>query len=213
MPGGQSPATPGLTLEAIERLLDAKIAPIAAKVERSTNFDEGRKRIARKGSADTPDPATVTTNSPNIDSIPDEATRNWARQVQREREAERAAQAEAADRAERDKAMNRLDALIAEAKPARPDLMRKLLVHDIKVGTDGKVYHDDGATLRPLDDVVREYAANDVFKPASGSQGTGTTPGVAPVIGKPNLMAHTASIKDPVARLQAQHALASRTGA
>ena len=213
--GDQPPANVGLTLEAIERLLDSKIAPVIQKVERISNSTAAQTRIARRGVADPAhqEPAPVTT-APNIDAIQDEATRNWARQVQRENEARAAREAEQAAEAERNKARTALDALIAQHKPARAERLKREMLPYLKVGTDGQVYHDDGAALRPVVDVFRENLADDVYRPASVTNGTGTVSGSAPVIGMTDAfrqeMAATATIADPIARATKQLEIQAR---
>lgn len=207
--GDQPPANVGLTLEAIEKLLDAKIAPVVHRVDRLSNSTAASARIARRGGSENvlQDQGQSPT-APNIDAIPDEATRAWARQVQRENEARSAREAEAEAEAARNKARYALEDLIAKHMPARPDRLKREMLPYLKVGTDGQVYHDDGSTLRPVVDVFRENLTDDVYKPTSVTNGTGTLSGSAPIIGSHDSyrieMAATAAIADPVARASRQ---------
>lgn len=222
--GDQPPVNAGLTLEAIERLLDNKIAPVVSEVARLKNDRGARERIARKGPTDqsatsSQEPAAVTPSAPNIDAIPDDATKAWARNAQATLDAIARREAEALEAAERNKSASALDALITRHKPARQERLRREMLPYLKVGTDGNVYHDDGAgTWRPIADVFAENLADDIFRPVSGSQGTGTTNGATPIIGTRSRyeseMAATANIADPVARLARQMELrASMNGA
>ncbi len=207
--GAQSPANTALTLEAIQAALRAETAPLRAELASLRNAQEAAKRIAKsKGpAAATPvtDGAAVNPNAPNLDIIPDDnPLKPWAKRAQETLEAIARREADAAAEAERNRAANALNALIDEHKPARAQKLRAMGTPYLKVGSDGKVYHDDGAVMRPVEEWFREQLADDIFKPASVSQGSGTTPGAAPVIGRPNVMAATAPIADPLDRLARQ---------
>lgn len=193
--------------------LDARLAPVLSEFRSLKNSEAARARIEAKGSrasaaaaqsATTPGAAAAGAsqgNAPDLDTIPDPATRAWVAQLQRENEARAQREAEAAEQAKRDKAANTLRTLIERDKPARPAKLFALLNPYLKVGTDGKVYHDDGEQMRPVEDVFREQLADDVFNPKSVAAGTGAASGVAPRIAATGASARYAQIADPEERL------------
>jgi hypothetical protein len=204
-------ANPGLTLDAVTAAIAAAIAPLRDEVRSVRNSEAARMRIAAKGgnvvAPATVDGAAAASGTPDPDSITDPATRAWAKQMQRENEARQQREAEAAEQARKDKASNALKALIDRDKPARAQKLFAMLNPYLKVGTDGKVYHDDGDELRPVEDVFREHIADEIFKPVSVASGTGASSGSHPRIGSGNSgAAKYAAIADPEDRLGAIYA-------
>lgn len=200
--GGQSPATPGLTLEALTAAMRAEIAPLREEVARMKRDGEAQKRIAHKGGrVEGSEPNTQPSSSaPDPSKITDQATREWALQMQRENEARIERERESEAKSKKDRATTRLQQLIDTAKPARPKMLFRLLKDSVKEGLDGKIIFDDGDQIRPIEEVVREHLSDDVFKPVSDSRGTGAGPGTNPMIGA-GQASQFASIADPEERL------------
>ncbi len=207
--GDQPPVNADLNAPLTKADLDAATAPLLEKIAAFERDAAARRRIDARGGkpASTGETVTSSAEGPDPSKIPDPATREWAIGMQRQEEARRRSEAEAAEREKANRTTNRLQELVDQHKPARAEMVKKLLLADSKVGTDGKVYHVAGDEWRPIEDVFRETIAQDIFKPASGANGTSTVQGAPPKIGQTDPMAATAAIKDPVERLARQNAL------
>lgn len=192
--GGQSPSgNTGPTLAELDALLQKRLAPLASDVQHLKNREAARTRtesrrapIARTtsdegegegGQESGGDAGGSRVSNPQIT---DPATRQAFEQLRRENLA--LAERERKREAEEKKARcdRKLDKLIADAKVAKPDVLKKMLRPYVREGEGGEVLFDDGDDIRPLEEVVRDHSAQDMFRPASGSNGTGTPPGGGP---------------------------------
>lgn len=192
--GGQSPSgNTGPSLADFETLLDKKLGPLASDVQHLKNAEAARRRVASRQSnqgqqssdegegGQGGDGAEGADGSRNRQpQIQDPATRQAFEQLQRENRA--MADRERKREADEKKARcdRKLDKLLADTKCAKPDVLKKMLKPYVREGEGGEILFDDGDDIRPLEEVVRDHLAQDMFRPASGSNGTGTPPGGGP---------------------------------
>jgi hypothetical protein len=189
---GSASNDPNAELLAEIKGLHAVVAPMREKLdklEREAAYRrriDGRERGTGEPDGGTPPAGDARTAGAPMDYAPkiqDPAAREAYVQLVRENEARTKRDAEADAKAKTTRALDALRKAIKDSRAARPDTMFRELKGDVKIGLDGRVIFDDGETIRPIEDVVREKATNeDIYKPAPQTNGTGTPQGSAPPI-------------------------------
>ena len=166
---GAAASTGGtLTLEAIQGLLTAAIAPLQAEITTLKNGHAAAQRVAKKEErkpAKTVDLSKI--DDPELKAHLEEQAREVA--AIREENAARA-------KRERETALAAaLDTEIRNGKYANGDLMKGQLAHKLRFSTDDPnvVVVDDGTKAIPLSQAVKDLGMRDVFRPASVGNGAG----------------------------------------
>lgn len=193
--GGGSPPSnnaTSLTAEQVRDIVHAAVAPIREEISRFKASDVNRKRQLQRigqavraavprpeGSQEIDQGDEADPSAPPIESMKDPSALQAiiAEQEKRLRELTAAEDKRNADDRNR-RIDDELRTHIGTARVA-PDRVQFLFDHlrpRIREAADGSgPIYDDGKRVRRLDEVVREFAALDIFRPAAVTPGAGAT--------------------------------------
>lgn len=165
--GQSASANPGLTLEAIQGVVQAAVAPLQAKI---TSLENQANAARRAGQKEDPKPTRIDPSA-----LPENVRPMFeAQQAELDRLKQSEAQRAAAEaKAARTRA---IDALIVNGKYANPQIMRDLIEPRLREGATGEIVYDHNGRTLSLEQAVQDLGTQDVFRPAPGGNGAGPAP-------------------------------------
>ena len=181
-----NPGNQPLTLEQLQAAITAAITPLATELSALKNASAAAQRVAGKGAdGGQPTGGSDGANQPgavDLSKLPDnvraayEGTQRELKSLREREEARTKSEVKA-------KATTALDAAIDAGKYANAPILKGLISPFVRLNDAGQPVHDDGQRVRPLEEVVREIGAQDVFRSANAGHGAGANAGAAGAAG------------------------------